>query len=257
MRTVLCAAALLLSLPPARTADGPRLASPPAYPFAVGETYKYAAKLGVLTLGSASMAVTGIDTVRGVESYVFRFELEAKAPFYRTSNVLQSWSGTEDLISRRFHQDLDENGRIRQRYYEIYPDSGIYRQENKEGSHETPGAPLDDAAFVYFIRTTPLEVGKSYTFDRYFKKELNPVSISVLKREEMDLPGDRKVTCLVVQPIVVDQGIFGPKAEARLWLSDDSVRIPVQIRSRLPFGTVTLRLTEIATPTHPATAPGH
>ena len=41
----------------------PRSQSYPEYPFAVGEQFEYSAKLGVLKLGTARMAVTGIDTV--------------------------------------------------------------------------------------------------------------------------------------------------------------------------------------------------
>ena len=35
---------------------------------------------------------------------------------------------------------------------------------------------------------------------------------------------------------------FADRAEARLWLTNDVRRIPVQIRSKYSFGTVTLRL---------------
>ncbi|MEP6572034.1 MAG: DUF3108 domain-containing protein [Gemmatimonadota bacterium] len=229
-----------------------RAVAPPAYPFSVGESFAYSAKLGVLNLGSASMAVTGIDTVRGAEVFRFRFGLEGGTIFFKINSVMESWTGTSDFISRRFHQDSDENGRVYKRYYEIYPDSGIFRQENKPGSHETPSDALDDAAFFYFIRTTALEVGKSYDYPRYFRKELNPVRVSVLKEESLELPGGQKVNCLVVQPVVGDQGIFAPRADARLWLTNDARRIPVQIRSKLPFGTITLRLTEMKLPDHPA-----
>ena len=41
--------------------------SPPDYPFMVGETLTYSAKLGMLTLGSGSLQVAGIDSVRGVD----------------------------------------------------------------------------------------------------------------------------------------------------------------------------------------------
>jgi len=47
---------------------------------------------------------------------------------------------------------------------------------------------------------------------------------------------------------VGNDGMFAPRAEAKLWLTDDARRIPVQIRSRLSFGTVTLRLTEMQLP---------
>ncbi|HTS87684.1 MAG TPA: DUF3108 domain-containing protein [Gemmatimonadales bacterium] len=218
----------------------------PDYPFHVGERFQYAAKLGILRLGTAWMSVNGIDTVRGAPSFIFEFGLEASAPFYKATNVMQSWTGIDDLISRRFRQDLVENGKKRPRYYEIYPDSQSYVQLQRPGtSKPSVGDPLDDAAFFYFIRTIPIDVGKTYTYNRYFKRELNPVTIKVVKRESMEMPDGKDVNCLVLNPVVGEEGVFAPRADAMLWLTDDARRIPVQIRSKLPFGTVTLRLEKI------------
>jgi len=213
-----------------------------SFPFHVGERFQYSAKLGILRLGTAWMSVNEIDTVRGNESFVFEFGLEASAPFYKSTNVMRSWTGTHDLISRRFRQDLVENGKQRPKYFEIFPDSQIYTQEQRPGTKESVSNPLDDAAFFYFLRTIPLELGKTYTYQRYFKKELNPVTIKVVKREKMKLPNGDEVPCLILNPVVGEEGVFAPRAEALLWLTDDERRVPVQIRSKLPFGTVTLRL---------------
>jgi hypothetical protein len=193
------------------------------------------------------MAVTGIDTVRGVESFVFVFGLDASAPFYKTSSVLTSWTGTSDMISRRFYQDLDENGKPKQRKFEIYPDS-TWIQMTHGDTGSTVSDPLDDAAFFYFLRTIPLEKGQTYKYNRYFRKDLNPVVIKVEKREEMELPDGKKVQCLVLNPAVGSDGLFAPRAEAKLWLTDDERRIPVQIKSKLPFGSVTLRLISMKLP---------
>jgi hypothetical protein len=222
---------------------------PATYPFQVGERLQYAAKLGILRLGTAWMSVNGIDTVRGAETFVFEFGLDASAPFYKSRNVLQSWTGTRDLISRRFRQDLVENGKERKRYFEIYPDSLIYVQEQRPGSKETVANPLDDAAFFYFLRTIPLEVGKTYKYERYFKKELNPVIIKVVKREKMEMPDGKEVPCIILNPVVGEEGLFAPRSQAMLWLTNDERRLPVQIRAKLPFGTVTLRLEKIAAET--------
>ncbi len=239
---LLCCATLAAQTPapapaPART--------PASYPFQVGERFQYAAKLGFLRLGTAWLSVNAIDTVRGSESFVFEFGLDASAPFYKSRNVMQSWTGTQDLISRRFHKDMVENGKPRQYYYDIYPDSQVYTQERKTGSHPSVGDPLDDAAFFYFLRTVPLEAGKTYRYDRYFRRELNPVVIKVVKREKMELPDGRQVQCVLLNPEVGEEGVFAPRAKAMLWLTDDEQRIPVQIRSKLPFGTVTLVLEKI------------
>ncbi len=219
-----------------------------SYPFAVGEKLSYTAKLGMLTLGSGSLEVAAIDTVRGVESFRLRFRLKGKTMFYSLDDVLESWIGTSDLNSRRFVQDFVENEKTTKRHYEIYPDSGFYREQGKDATRETPADPLDDAAFFYFVRVTPLEVGKKYTYDRYFRKDKNPVTIDVVKREKMELPDGSKVQCLVLHPTIDSKGLFSKRSDTRIWLTDDARRLPVQIRTKFPFGTITLRLKDMVLP---------
>lgn len=218
----------------------------PPYPWAVGETLTYSAKLGMLSLGSGTLQVAGIDTVRGAESFRFRFRLTGKTVFYSLDDVLESYTGTADLVSRRFVQDFVENDKTTHRLFEIYPDSGFYREHGKDTVQQAaPAEPLDDAAFFYFVRVTPLEVGKTYRYDRYFRKEKNPVTIKVEKREKMELPDGREVPCLVLHPVIDTKGMFSKRSDTRLWLTDDERRLPVQIRSKFPFGTITLRLKDM------------
>lgn len=91
------------------------VAPPAAYPFRVGEKLSYTAKLGMLTLGSGTLEVASLDTVRGIESFRLRFRLQGKTMFYSLDDVLESWMGTSDLTSRRFVQDFVENDRATKR----------------------------------------------------------------------------------------------------------------------------------------------
>jgi hypothetical protein len=50
------------------------------------------------------------------------------------------------------------------------------------------------------------------------------------------------VNCLVLNPVVGERGLFAKRNDARLWLTDDGRRIPVQIRSTFEWGQITLRL---------------
>jgi Protein of unknown function (DUF3108) len=233
-------------------AASPGTQAPPgsahAYPFGVGEKLSYSAKLGMLTLGSGSLEVASIDTVRGVESFRLRFRLQGKTMFYSLDDVLESWVSVSDLISQRFVQDFVENDKPTKRQYEIYPDSGFFREPGRDKTSPTPANALDDAAFFYFVRLTPLEVGKKYTYDRYFRKEKNPVTIEVVKREKMDLPDGSKIQCLVLHPTIDTKGLFSKRSETRIWLTDDTRRLPVQIRTKFPFGTITLRLKDMVLP---------
>jgi Protein of unknown function (DUF3108) len=220
----------------------------PDYPFAVGETLTYSAKLGLLTLGQGTLQVAAIDSLRGRETFRFRFRLTGKTVFYSMDDVLESWVSTESFESHRFVQDFNENDKPKHRTYEIFPDSGFFREVGRDTTYATPDDPLDDAAFFYFVRITPLEVGKTYSFDRYFRKNKNPVTIQVVKREKMELPDGTEVPCLVLHPVIDTKGMFSKRSDTRLWLTDDVRRLPVQIRSKFNFGTVTLRLKEMVVP---------
>lgn len=229
--------------------QGPQAAPPaPDYPFQVGETLSYSAKLGMLTLGSGTLEVASMDTVRGEQAFRFRFRLKGKAVFYSLDDVLESWVDVDDFTSRRFVQDFVENDKPKHRAFEIFPDSGFYRESGQDTTLPTVAEPLDDAAFFYFVRLAPLEVGKKYVFHRYFKKDKNPVTIEVVKREKMDLPDGRQVECLVLHPVIDTKGLFSKRSDTRIWLTDDERRLPVQIRSKFPFGTITLRLNDMVLP---------
>ena len=64
----------------------------------------------------------------------------------------------------------------------IVPDSSRYREEGVAGEWMAPPDPLDELAFLYYLRSAPLEVGQSYTLERYFKTGYNPIQVTVTAR---------------------------------------------------------------------------
>ena len=64
----------------------------------------------------------------------------------------------------------------------------------------------------------------------------------------MELPDGSEVHCLVLHPVIETKGMFSKRSDTRIWLTDDARRLPVQIRSKFPFGTITLRLKEMVLP---------
>ena len=214
--------------------------------FAVGETLVYDARFGFLDLGDGLMHVVGIDTIRGVPSLHVVFRLRGGSFFYRLDDRMDSWIGLEDFASRRFIQDFRE-GKSEPRYthYEIYPDSGFYTESGVDSIRPTSDAPLDDAAFFYFVRTVELGDGERYEFNNYFRPDRNPVVLEVLERDTLDLPAGRFPT-IVVQPTIQGRGILEEAKEPRMWLTDDDRRIMVQLKLKFAsIATITLRLKEI------------
>lgn len=210
----------------------------------IGEHLQYDAKFGILNIGGAALEVAGLDTIRDIAALHIRFVIDGGNFLYQLHNEWDSWVAVEDFTSRRFVQDHNEGGRTYHNAYDIYPDSGFYRQEGVDSVFPTSAFPLDDAAFFYFVRTVPLEVGARYEFDRYFKPDRNPVVLEVIARDTVDVPAGR-FDCLVVRPIIKGGGIFREGADGRLWITNDDRRLVVQIKSRFYFGSLTFRLTKI------------
>jgi hypothetical protein len=228
--------------------DPPAIRATPAVPFPVGERLSFGARYGIFNVGTAVMEVIGIDTVHEMETVHIRFRITGGALWYHLDQTIESWVGRYDFRSRRFSSVQDERDRHRERRYEIFPDSGFYREEGRDTTFATVLEPLDDAAFLYWIRTVPLEVGKKYEYARYFRPDRNPVIIEVLGRERVSVAG-KKWRALVVRPKIPQaRGIFGEKSETRIWLSDDAQRLVLAIQSNFSFGQVTLKLKEYKVP---------
>jgi hypothetical protein len=216
-----------------------RLAAP--YPFSVGETLKYDAKLGYFPVGEVTVSVTRIAKERGTDSFVFTMAGQGGPPGWRVRYDMTSWVGTSDFNSLRFHRRLEQGGKIDEHGYQIVPDSARYREEGVDGDWAAPTDPLDELAFMYYLRSAPLKVGQDYSVARYFKTGYNPIQVSVTGRESIAMPGGTSTPCLALR--VTARG-----TTMRVWLTDDKRRLPAQLEIPLPFGSVTLTLTSSISP---------
>jgi hypothetical protein len=205
------------------------------YPFSVGETLRYEAKLGYFSVGTASVSVSRLVQERGTEAFEITMNGQGGPPGWRVSYDLTSRVDTARFHSLRFHRRMVQRGDVEEERYVIVPDSARYRQEGVPGDWVAPSEPLDELAFLYYLRTAPLEVGRSYTIDRYFKTGYNPVGVEVTGRESVLMPDGATAPSLAVR--VTSRG-----STMRVWFTDDKRRLPVQLELPLPFGSVVLQM---------------
>ena len=223
-------------------ATAPEAQNGSARPFEVGEHAIYKVSY-LFASGSASMTVVGIDTVRGRGAYHFRFVMSGRAAgLYSLQDTLDSWVDTATFHTLRFHQNQIENGRTRAHEYEIFADRQVFSDFGRE-LQPSVAAPLDDVSLLYFVRGVDLVPGQTRELHRYFKPASNPVLLRVIGRDTITVEAGR-YPAIVVQPIIKSRsGLFTEAAGARVWFSDDSARIVLQIKARMPaFGTLTMQL---------------
>ncbi|MDX1646634.1 MAG: DUF3108 domain-containing protein [Longimicrobiales bacterium] len=224
-------------------------------PFGPGEHLVYKVKVGVFGVGEGYMSVVDIDEHEGNPVYHVEMGLQGGLGPAKVDDLYQTWFDVTTLQTWRYVRDIDEVGYQSYRHWLFHPDRMRWeRQDNDEAGDLGSALPLDEIAFVYYLRTLPLEVGKSYTLSRYFQEDGNPVIIKVLRKDTRNTEGVDYNT-IVISPEIQTDGLFGKGGKAEIHVTDDERRIPVYVKSDIPGfpGSLTLHLRSIQEgyPLHP------
>lgn len=224
-----------------------------SWPFEVGETSEYAVLFGPVNFGRMHLQVEAQDTIRGTHAYRLSMRMEGSIPFYKVDDRTVSWLAPDPYRSLRFEENLRQGGYRRQRRWELdhealtatrhdwNEEAEAYLPHRRQRDLPMPEGALDEISYLYLIRTLPLEVGRTYEFERYFEEDGNPVVVEVLRRERVRVPAGTFNT-IVLRPIIQTDGLFGEDGQAEVFISDDDRRVIVQIKSRMKRGRVNMYL---------------
>ncbi len=216
----------------------PRASGPPV-PFRVGERLTYQARVNFLHAGAAMMSIDGVEDIRGHSTYHTVFDIRGRVLWFHVDDHSESWFDPATMISYRQVQHIDESRYKADRVYEFYPERRVYVRNGQEG--QSVANPLDENAFIYFMRTIPLDVGKTYTFDRYYHLDRNPIVLAVERRERIKVPAG-EFAALVLKPTIKSNGLFSESRDTEVWVADDSSRTLLRLKTKLPVGTLYLEL---------------
>ncbi len=213
--------------------------TPIKVPFKVGERLTYQAKVNFMNAGQATMSVEGVETIRDHPTYHTIFTVKGRVLFFHVDDHYESWFDTTTLVSLHHVQHIDESNNKIDKVYDFYPERRVYVRNGQE--NPSVEQPLDEGSFIYFMRSVPLEVGKTYEFNRYYQPAKNPVVIKVDRREHISVPAG-EFDAIVLKPVIKSKGLFGENGQAEVWFSADSNRTLLKLKSKLPVGTLYLEL---------------
>lgn len=224
-------------------------ADPSAMPlsFGPGERLVYKVKIGWFGAGEGELTLRGVDSIRGHTAYRGYMHVRGSFMGFGVNDHYHSWFDVGTMQSWRFIRDINSTGYSSYRHYEMVPARRAWeRQDNDEYGTLGSLIPLDDIAFMYHMRDLPLVPGETYTVDRYFKEDGNPIRVEVLRYDERETEGVRYQT-VVVRPRVKTDGLFGEDGEAEIHLTRDEFHYPVYMKFDMPIlpGSLTLHLRSI------------
>jgi hypothetical protein len=123
----------------------------------------------------------------------------------------------------------------------ILDEKNMVTGQNKHLESAVPGCLTDLLTGIYYASSQPMEVGRSFVVPVVDAMHIVPVTMKVEGREEVKTSLGTFKT-LRVQPTAA-AGVVKNRGNIWIWYTDDERHLPVQMRARLFWGTITFRLT--------------
>jgi hypothetical protein len=235
-------------------ADNPRpmplLRAPQAgFEFPAKQTLNYAVDWRVFPAGVVAFHQEADGNVERVS--VTADTLGAVNLLFRVSDRFQSSFNRETGCSEGFSKQLIEGRRqVNSDLKFNYPQNkAVFTEKNLiSGIHKNleiaiPPCVTDSLSAIFYAASQPMAVGESLRFPLGDAMRTVPVTMKVEGREEIKTPAG-SFQAVRVEP-TADTGVVKNRGNIWIWYTDDERHIPVQMRARLFWGTITFRLTSI------------
>jgi hypothetical protein len=123
----------------------------------------------------------------------------------------------------------------------ILDEKNVVKGESKHVEVPIPGCITDLLSGVYYAASQPMEIGKAFELPVVDAMHTVMVTMKPEGKEEIKTPLGTFKT-IRVQP-TSDAGVVKNRGNIWIWYTDDDRHLPVQMRARLFWGTITFRLT--------------
>ena len=123
----------------------------------------------------------------------------------------------------------------------ILDEKNLVTGQSKHVENGIPGCLTDLLTGVFYASSQPMQVGHTFVIPVVDAMRNVPVTMKVEARETVKTPLGTFKT-IRVQP-TADAGVVKNRGAIWIWYTDDDRHIPVQMRARLFWGTITFRLT--------------
>ena len=207
----------------------------------IGEELKYAAGFRFFPAGEAIITFYA-DSLNGESVYRLTTSVKTNSfldVFYEVRDEIQSWLNPEDLSLKKTIQTIREGSYHRDHQSIIQGDS-ITVSRNK--IRNLPGRVYDPISYVYYLRNQDLSIGNSYNFFSYDRNKIREVIVNITAEETVRVSAGI-FNCLKIEPVSNDGNpLLKNNGQMRVWLSDDSLRLPVKIEQKTNIGTMVMKL---------------
>jgi len=214
--------------------------------FKAGEKLTFDVKYGFVTAGIATMAVPGIKKISGRDAYNITFDVNTVPSFdwiYKVRDHYETFMDAEGLFPWRFEQHIREGGFSRD--FSAFFDQRNGKAKTSEGEYKIPKYVNDIVSAFYYARTlnySKLNVGETIRLQNFYKDTVYTLDVKYLGKEQVKVSAGT-FNCIIVEPIIIKGGLFKSEGSIYVWLTDDNLKIPVKVKTKILIGSIDAVLT--------------
>jgi hypothetical protein len=220
---------------------------PEQVPYGEGERFVFAIQYGLIYAGDATLEVRNIAIIDSVPAYHIISTARTNKAFdivFKVRDRVESFIDYENLFSLRFEKHLRE-GKFK-RDEEVWFDQKRHIAHYPDKTLPIPPSTQDFLSALYYVRTLPIEVGQAIAMANHTGGKNYPIYVKVLGRERVTVTAGT-FDCIIVEPVLQTTSIFEHKGKLTIWLTDDSLKMPVLMRSKVVIGAFEAVLKEYTT----------
>ena len=214
--------------------------------FGVGEKLTFNVNFGFVTAGIATMEIAKIKRISGRDAYNVLFQVNTIPSFdlfYKVRDRYESYIDVEGLFPWRFEQHIREGGYKRD--FSAFFDQRKGIAKTTEGKYEIPPNVNDIISAFYLARTfdySKLKIGDKFHLENFYKDKVYPLDVVYHGKETISVEAGT-FDCIIVEPLVQEGGLFKSEGNIIVWLTDDTLRIPVKVKTKVIIGAIDSELT--------------
>ncbi len=215
--------------------------------FKQGEKLTFDVKYGFVTAGVATMQIPSIKRISGRNAYHILFEVNSVPSFdwiYKVRDRYESYLDVEGLFPWRFEQHIREGGYSRD--FSAFFDQRRGKAKTSEGEYEIPKYVNDIVSAFYLARTFDyfdMKEGDKIHLQNFYKDKVYDLDVKYHGKERIEVTAGT-FDCIIVEPLVQEGGLFKSEGSILVWLTDDDLKIPVKVKTKVIIGSIDAHLTK-------------
>lgn len=222
----------------------------PGFQFPYGETLHYEGEWRFFTAGVATVRME-----RAGSQTHLAFTADSTgvvALLYRVADRFDSYFDAKTLCSQKLVKHTDEGSHRRDtvityeynRGKSVLDEKNLKTNQQKRVENDIPGCVTDVLSGMAYVASLPLTVGATYIFPLNDGNATVNVQANVEGKEQIKTPAGTFQTVRLGSE--GNAGVLKNRGRMWIWYTDDDRHLPVQMRAKLFWGTLTIYLTSIS-----------